>query len=166
MTRLSRIRGPLPPETWINTSINHQERQKKQIQWPDQFHDYWEVEISVRASEKGNHPWTVTHSRYSRDLGLSGCWGHSWGGYGDVSRSEGGDRAATLIFDVIRRHCPQLVDDITVYNLYNLWNSFTNPDLGDHRHNDSASGWMIIYPHTLLLLLLLHTHLPTPLRTP
>lgn len=30
-------------------------------------------------------------------------------------------RAATLIFDVIKRHSPQPVDDITDYNLCNLW---------------------------------------------
>ena len=49
------------------------------------------------------------------------------------------------------------------YNLYNLWfilgrNSLRNPNLGDHRYSDSASGWMISYPHALLLLL----HPPPP----
>lgn len=77
---------------------------------------------SVSILKRANPPRAVTRSCYSCDLGLSELFGHSYSGCEDHSRREekikgGRDRkkirAATLIFDVIKRHSPQPVDDIT-----------------------------------------------------
>lgn len=136
---------------------------------------------SVSILKRANPPRAITRSCYSCDLGLSELFGHSYSGCEDHSRREekikgGRDRkkirAATLIFDVIKRHSPQPVDDITdtigtISGLFLGRNSLRNPNLGDHRYSDSVSGWMISYPHALLLLL--HTQttsLPPPLLPP
>lgn len=76
---------------------------------------------------------------------------------GKKKRDREKDQSCNFIFDVIKRYSPQPVDDITDYNLCNLWFLLgeTPSQIKNKvtRHNDSALGWTLIYPHALLLLL-------------